>query len=1045
MPANEKVAGALTIAPTLEEIAQKFETMIPVCNRRFRLKVYEGCFLGHAAVAMLVRSNFASSRSEAVDLGRRLASELNIFEHVTGDHELEDDVFFYKFTDPSKRTSKEAKEANNSEQDGLALGLGGIAADFRRGVPVKTHLFRFVSYKKSFVGSAAVDFLVNSSLAPTRKDAVALGRRLSKELNLFQHVKRSHDFKDDFLFYRFTEDDGASSSLAFADGASSIASEDTTISAVEMFKLAKMMRENIKVKNRRWYHRTYENAFVGSDAVTALVNMGAAKTREEAVQLGRQVARTCNVFEHVEGDHELKDGKLFYRFRSAEEFERTAEKLASLKGLSIKEEEEGADSTNFTSAEMEARDSISETLPISGKHVTLMAKAQRFKKEVEVKECRWCLRVYSGVFVGREAVTFLVDSGLAKSRAEAVQIGQKMATALNLFEHVAQDHEFQDGYLFYRFVQVRTRSIAIRSSVRSGERKSAKDIWFNPSELLGDDSDCLWKQKIVKFEKKISSRDLSRRESIAPQKQKEIMTLDGVGPTSEATTPFATVKVKDWVSRFRRMDPRYRIEEFFSEVAQIGVEDIVENGVDLKKARPILRFFFMRASVFSIWRPTSFEAIRKMMLGQAVGKGLDIKGKSAKRGKLSAFVPFLQIGENRHKRLIRTLPKDGTLRLFFPSASAKSRDIAVANLERICEEMLDTTSRAKEVIADEHSSEGSREDAKETLLWDMTDPVIRFLDETSPQSYGVEIPVRLFWEAYIVRQDISRKPGSQYDTGRPSCPPFQDMNFAALRAKPRPGHPRCVIWQNADPTDPMNPYELLMAYEEHGKVLPVVSDFDPFLVGTRRVAFDPIGGQLPSDQLDIMKWCVDQIGGVLDGPPGPESWTNRWLQILKEATSKGFHPNIPRFGFGDPKSYSIMENAVKRFSRDGAVRHGSECFNYYFPQELDDEFLVISDKFDGVPWKYMDAEGMQDFLCTRLNEGFTFPLNPKWILCDPGWKDIYDQLVASKNETVQASMQIWFPPSSGVREQIEDICARHPDGFERESKHALAKKGKEDM
>ena len=27
----------------------------------------------------------------------------------------------------------------------------------------------------------------------------------------------------------------------------------------------------------------------------------------------------------------------------------------------------------------------------------------------------------------------------------------------------------------------------------------------------------------------------------------------------------------------------------------------------------------------------------------------------------------------------------------------------------------------------------------------------------------------------------------------------------------------------------------------------------------------------------------------------------------------------------------------------GAVRHGAECFNFYFPQDLDDEFLVVWD------------------------------------------------------------------------------------------------------
>lgn len=260
------------------------------------------------------------------------------------------------------------------------------------------------------------------------------------------------------------------------------------------------------------------------------------------------------------------------------------------------------------------------------------------------------------------------------------------------------------------------------------------------------------------------------------------------------------------------------------------------------------------------------------------------------------------------------------------------------------------------------------------------------------------------------------------------------MNFAALRKRkgPSDGSPRTVLWQYADPDEcPMNPFELLMAYEEHGRVLPVVSDFDPFLVGSRRVPFDPVKGALPPDQVEIMKWSVSNIAAVLDSK-SPDNWTNRWLEVLQSEGEKGFHPKIPRFGFGDPKSYSIIENAVARLGKDGAVRHGAECFNYYFPQELDEEFLVISHVFEeGLPWQYMDAEGLQEFLSARVDDNYTFPLNPKWILCDPGWKIIYDKLLASENEEVKASMQVWFPEESGVRDQIEEIHSRHSEGFQR--------------
>lgn len=52
---------------------------------------------------------------------------------------------------------------------------------------------------------------------------------------------------------------------------------------------------------------------------------------------------------------------------------------------------------------------------------------------------------------------------------------------------------------------------------------------------------------------------------------------------------------------------------------------------------------------------------------------------------------------------------------------------------------------------------------------------------------------------------------------------FQDMNFATLRAEPKENAPRACVFQNADPGEPMNPFEILMAYEEFGRVMPVVS------------------------------------------------------------------------------------------------------------------------------------------------------------------------------------------------------------------------------
>jgi hypothetical protein len=68
-----------------------------------------------------------------------------------------------------------------------------------------------------------------------------------------------------------------------------------------------------------------------------------------------------------------------------------------------------------------------------------------------------------------------------------------------------------------------------------------------------------------------------------------------------------------------------------------------------------------------------------------------------------------------------------------------------------------------------------------------------------------------------------------------------------------------------------------------------------------------------------------------------------------------------------------------------------------------------------------------NFLAEKIDQGFAFPLNPKWVLCDKGWKELYDKLLASDAPNVQDAMEIWFPPD--VRERIAAISDKHPNGL----------------
>ena len=516
---------------------------------------------------------------------------------------------------------------------------------------------------------------------------------------------------------------------------------------------------------------------------------------------------------------------------------------------------------------------------------------------------------------------------------------------------------------------------------------------------------------------------------------------------------------QEWVSSFYRSDPRWQIMKFFDEVAREGGEAPMDEDL----AASPLASLFNKANVFTVWRPTSDEAIKNMMLGIATGKGLDIKGKSAKKGNISSYVPFIQIYEEAHKEHIRALIKDGrVIRVFYQTEAARSE--AHEMILDIKDFMLFAAEDAMRVLSDEYADEEEQNLAMKHLMYDDTNLAVEVVDDYANSSdpvFGLDVTERLFWESYVMMQDCSRLEGTEWDIGRNSEPTFMDMNFKAIRHEPGPGDPRAVVYQK-NTYSPMEPRTLLMAYEEHGRVKPVVSDFDCFLLGSRGVRYE---NPIPPEQVELVKWSVKNIKEVLDERASSNStagWMNTWFKVLKKAAVKGYYPKTPKYGNGDPKSYDIIQVAVDRLKKTGCVRHGAECFNWFFPQvrvqlalrvyiaplnsmntnsmiafsivfqkEIDDELLVISDTLPGnVKWLKVNPQQLQEILIEKIDEGFTFPINPKWVLCDPGWRRVYDKLIASQKPNVQDSINCWLPPETGLREEIDEISARHPLGFE---------------
>jgi len=516
----------------------------------------------------------------------------------------------------------------------------------------------------------------------------------------------------------------------------------------------------------------------------------------------------------------------------------------------------------------------------------------------------------------------------------------------------------------------------------------------------------------------------------------------------EKLRPELKEKIRKWVISFHHMDPRYQILTFFNIVAEQGADKMCDDMSDndntaelyefnnerasqvhgmnnnndvlriSSKTTDFLNSIFNCTSILTVWRPTSNEAMRKMMIGEGVGKGLDIKGKSAKRGALSAFVPFMQIHEEDDKQKVSPISEEAKLRVYY--ASEGSRKSAIRSLKSAQKMNVNGG------IINSFLSESS---------------AIKPLNKYSGKGlYGLEVSQQIFWKAYILDQDITRDEDS--NTGRPSTPGFQDSNLKTLRlacALENEPSPFPVVKQ-LHKENAMDPKYLVMAYEENNTVTPVVSDFDGFLMGWRREALW-FGCNLPREQERLMMWSIKQIQKILE-EPSDETWTMRWLEVLKEEAKLGNKniPEMPQYGFGDPKSYSIMEEAAKRLISSGAVRHGSECFNYSFPQEIDDYFLIISDTFHPVPWKYVSSEELPEILTQKIRQGFVFPLNPKWIVCDPGWKKVYDALMDSDALYADMSRDVWFPRFSGIRSKIDALHKRHPQGFQIQDRTRISRK-----
>jgi hypothetical protein len=276
--------------------------------------------------------------------------------------------------------------------------LARLEKEFKKVVDVRDRKYQTMTYSDVFIGTDAVDAIVYAGLAGTREEGVELGRALARERRLFKHVTNEHSFEDKHYFYHYNDrDDDSLSSLEEEDGVSASMFISDVLETGGFASEMKAFKDAVGIRDRKYRMKLYPKVFVGSgtflfelflglmvidspcliltfaEAVDSLVYNGVAKTRWEAVQFGRKLARELRLFEHVVGDHEFRDSFLFYHYR------------------------EDAIHTSFSGSIGEISEEVSNLVP---QRRPLAEKADAFRMYVDVRDRRYRMQSYHQCFVG---------------------------------------------------------------------------------------------------------------------------------------------------------------------------------------------------------------------------------------------------------------------------------------------------------------------------------------------------------------------------------------------------------------------------------------------------------------------------------------------------------------------------------------------------------------------------------------------------------------------------------------------------------------------
>lgn len=205
------------------EIAPKMMSAISIADRTWRMRRFEKCFVGRHAVEWMVRSGHAKDVNDAVAIGNGLLQAHIIF-HVTRSHAFKNEDLLYRF---SAHSLPEIEPLRASCCLAPTTGEVQLVQAMRKAVNVRDRSCGFFGlrvHRQCFLGSDAVQWLLEERLVKTEAEALNLGNRLM-QVGLIEHVTGNQPFKNqNQIFYRFVDTPAV---VAAAQAAASMSSSSS--------------------------------------------------------------------------------------------------------------------------------------------------------------------------------------------------------------------------------------------------------------------------------------------------------------------------------------------------------------------------------------------------------------------------------------------------------------------------------------------------------------------------------------------------------------------------------------------------------------------------------------------------------------------------------------------------------------------------------------------------------------------------------------------------------------------------------------------------